>query len=538
VITSELSLAIGGLGLFLLGMVVMTDGLKELASDVLTRVLARFTKTALSGAVTGAAVTAVIQSSSATTVAAIGFVGAGLMTFSQALGVLFGANIGTTATGWAVALIGFKLDLGTVVQPLVLVGVLLMLFGRGRTRAAGRGLAGFALVFIGLGMLQHGMSGFEGLLTPDDLPSDSWNGRLLLVLIGIAITVVTQSSSAGVATALTAVHAGAISFHQAAAMVIGMDVGTTVTALLATLGASTQARRTGYAHVIYNLMTGIGAFFLIGPFVAALDTLLPGALRDDPELALVGFHSFFNTLGVVVALPFVRGFADLIERLVPERGSPWTRRLERSLLRDPPLASLAVVETLREIAHHSSVGLARLLRDGASHKEARTRLAPCLAALAETRAYVAQLRPVPEREAALERRLVQLIDHLQRLFGRCRRRMPARAARDDVALRGTTLALADALESASTDALAPGVARAAWEALERGREPARLALLARSSAGELSTEAALVRLDALRDLRRIAYHLWRILHHLERTLPRPVGLESPPKAADDSGPIA
>ena len=250
--TSDILLAIGGLGLFLLGMIIMTEGLKDLAGPSLRRILARFTTNTASSAAAGAVTTAVIQSSSATTVTAIGFVGAGLMTFPQALGVIFGANIGTTMTGWLVALIGFKLDLGVAVLPIVLIGALLKMFGRGRVRPLGWALAGFSLLFIGIDAMQQGMEAFEGRVTPDNFPRDSLIGRLQLVLIGVAITLVTQSSSAGVATAMVALSAGAVSFPQAAAMVIGMDVGTTFTAYLATIGGSTAMRQTGYAHVIYK----------------------------------------------------------------------------------------------------------------------------------------------------------------------------------------------------------------------------------------------------------------------------------------------
>ena len=147
----------GGVGLFLLGMLVLTDGLQRLAGPALRRGLARFTSSPASGAAAGAVATALIQSSSATTVATIGFVGAGLLTFSQALGIIFGANIGTTITGWLVAVLGFKLDLGLIVLPLVFLGVLLKIFGRGRMQHLGWALAGFSLLFIGIDAMQQGL---------------------------------------------------------------------------------------------------------------------------------------------------------------------------------------------------------------------------------------------------------------------------------------------------------------------------------------------------------------------------------------------
>ncbi len=198
----------GGLGLFLLGVILMTDGLKALAGDALHRALSRFTRSPSSGALTGAATTAILQSSSATTVAAVGFVGAGLLSYPQALGVIFGANLGTTVTGWMVALLGFKLELNTLLLPVILVGALSQLFGRGRWRAAGLALAGFGLIFVGIDAMQAAMSGLEGRVTPEHFPDNSWLGRLQLLAIGVLITLVTQSSSAGVATALTALYGG------------------------------------------------------------------------------------------------------------------------------------------------------------------------------------------------------------------------------------------------------------------------------------------------------------------------------------------
>ena len=331
--------AAGGLGLFLLGMSVMTDGLKSLADERLRSLLARSTKSPVSGVCTGAITTAILQSSSATTVAAVGFVHAGLLTFSEALGVIFGAYIGTTITGWLVALIGFKMQIGEVFLPLILFGVLLRLTGRKRARSFGTAVAGFGLIFVGISTLQSGMSGFEGIVTPDSFPPDTIAGRLLLMLIGAAITMVTQSSSAGVAAALTAVHAGTITLPQAAAMVIGMDVGTTVTAAIATIGGSTQARRTGFAHVIYNWLTAVGAFLILTPYLNLLDRMAPGT---TPEFAIVGFHTLFNTLGVIAILPFTHAFARFIERLFPDRGNPLAKRLDSSLLESPDFALQAV----------------------------------------------------------------------------------------------------------------------------------------------------------------------------------------------------
>ena len=149
--------ALGGLGLFLLGMIIMTEGLREMAGDAIRTALMRFTSIPTSGAVTGAFSTSILQSSSATTVAAVGFVGAGLMSFTSSLGIIFGANIGTTITGWLVALIGFKLKIGTIMLPLKLVGTLKRLFAKGKARSAGYEIAGFGLIFVPISIIQIAM---------------------------------------------------------------------------------------------------------------------------------------------------------------------------------------------------------------------------------------------------------------------------------------------------------------------------------------------------------------------------------------------
>ena len=173
--------AVGGLGLFLLGIIILTDGLRVLAGDAMRSALIRFTHSPLSGAITGFITTAILRSSSATTVAAVGFVGAGLISFSESLGIIFGANIGTTITGWIVVLLGFKLQIGNIMMLFVLLGVLLRLFAKNTLATFGYTLAGFALIFVGIAMMQQGMGGFTGIITPELLPPDTFIGRLKLV---------------------------------------------------------------------------------------------------------------------------------------------------------------------------------------------------------------------------------------------------------------------------------------------------------------------------------------------------------------------
>lgn len=507
--------ALGGIGLFLVGMSLLTEGLRGLAGGKMRMILARFTRTPLSGAITGTVLTALVQSSSAITVAAVGFVASGMLTFAQALGIVFGANIGTTLTGWLVAGLGFRLDLGTAVLPVVFIGAVLNLTGWTKPATIGRALVGFGLLFIGIEFLKSGLGAFGGLVTPDDFPRDSLAGRLLLVGIGLAITLVTHSSSAGVATALAALAAGAISFPQAAAMVIGMDVGTTFTALLAAVGGGTMARRTGLAHVIYNLLTGGVAFFLLGPYAALTASWVA---QGAGQIALVTFHSFFNVLGVVLVLPFTRSFARLIEYLVPERGSPLTLGLDRALLAEPKIAAGLAVACLQRLNSAVCDHLGAALDGRATSVTAQRDAAEIKEALIELRDYLGAVR-LPEQERRLAAAVgdsFHMLDHLLRLLRRS-------TQTDRIATLGGTARLRRLralLSGAVSEQADPRDPVALQEKLRRlrdlldGQKPhARDHVLRDAVSGRITSEEALAALDALRWLERSAHHLWRIRVH-------------------------
>lgn len=513
--------ALGGLGLFLLGMVVMTDGLKKMAGDTIRRTIARFTKSPASGVATGATITAVIQSSSATTVTAVGFAGAGLLTLSQALGIIFGANIGTTITGWIVALFGFKFKLGLIALPLVLFGVIGHLFAKARYSAIGLAIAGFGLIFVGIDLLQTGMDGMAGLVTPDSFPPDTWLGRLLLVFIGIAITLVTQSSSAGVAIALSAVHTGTLTFPQAAAMVIGFDVGTTVTAGIAAVGGSIDARRVGVAHVVYNLITGVGAFLLLTPYVWICDALFVGGAAANSEYALVGFHTTFNGLGVLVALPLTERFARLIEKLIPEREDEIVRRLSRSLYESPSVAIVAARATLVDVTRRILLAMQHDFQtSGADRTEAAE-----YSSLRKTLAFVSEfLEGIHcDQDAELTSRLQDLfltVDHLRRLSNRCKEFERLEPVADVDFLSEYESKLSAEIGGVLADLDVPiqkgrqRSARSLYKEFSNANESDRSQISEAVALGESEPAEAILHLDSLRWLRRISYHLWRITRHL------------------------
>ena len=504
---------IGGIGLFLLGMLLMTEGLRSAAGDALRRILSRFVAGPFSALASGAGVTMVVQSSSAVTLATIGFVSAGLVTFPQAIGVLLGANLGTTSTGWIVSVLGFKLDVGAVALPLVGVGAMARLLGSGRWAAYGTALCGFGLIFVGIDTLQRAMEGLADHIDVSSLGGVGAGHVVLLVGVGAAMTVVLQSSSAAVATTLTALHAGAIGLGDAAVLVVGQNVGTTVTAALAGLGASVPARRTAAAHILFNIVAAVAALVLM-PVLLRTAVFVAGG---EPSMALAAFHTGFNLLGVVLVVPWLRPFAALVERLVPERGPALSRYLDASVASVGPVAIEAARRALTEVAQ-VAVDAARLRLDGRT-LEAESTLAPARAALAELRGFLAAVRSERDGRSVHERHVATLhaLDHLERLVKACGEEVNASAVAEVLQAEGRDFAQAlemvEAWTGGGSDSLVSALA-ARSAAIAEARRAQRADTLLRTAAGELDPESALARNEAMRWFDRLAYHLWRALHHL------------------------
>jgi phosphate:Na+ symporter len=342
----------GGIGLFLLGMWLMTDGLKVAAGPALQRILAQSTGTRARAFASGIAITALVQSSSVVTVAAIGFINAGLLSLNGVLWVLFGANVGTTMTGWLVALAGVDFKIEAIALPLVGVGMVLHLTAQGRRRGAlGLALAGFGTLFLGIDVLRDAFSGVGAAL---DLPAFGGGALALIaqVLTGAAMTVLMQSSSAALAVALTAAQGGVLPLEAAAAVVVGANLGTTVKALLAAIGATPNAKRAALGHVIFNLLTAAVALLIL-PYLLAGILALGAALRLEagpaPTLAL--FHTVFNLLGVLLMWPLAARLARFLESRFrtgeEDRARP--RYLDDSVLAVPELALVALERELRRM---------------------------------------------------------------------------------------------------------------------------------------------------------------------------------------------
>jgi phosphate:Na+ symporter len=401
----------GGVGLFLLGMAMMTDGLRLAAGPALERILAQATRTRWHAFGSGVLVTALVQSSSAVTVAAIGFVNAGLLGLGGALWVLFGANVGTTMTGWIVALVGLKFKIEALALPLVGLGAALRLTGQGSRRAPlGDALAGFGLLFLGIAMLQDA---FGGLAARIELPQgEGLLPVLAQLLAGLLMTVLMQSSSASMTVALTAAQGGLLSAQGAAAVVIGANIGTTVTAVLASLGATANAKRAAAAHVLFNVLTAVVALALLPWLVAALAELRAAlGLPADPAAKLALFHTLFNLLGVLLMWPVADRLTAKLQQHFRsgEDEAARTRYLDDNVLAVPALALEALQRELGRAGQHVRAVL-RALPAGAAGSQADHRAAAALLRACERfvdRVQRAALTP------ALAQRLAQLLRQLR-----------------------------------------------------------------------------------------------------------------------------
>lgn len=332
---------LGGLALFLLAMEMMTDGLKNFAGQQLKHLLGHWTRTPLRGLAAGVLITGIVQSSSAVTVATIGFVNAGLLTLTQSLGVVFGANVGTTMTGWLVSLVGFGFNIEAVSLPILALGVALKLAASSpRHRSLGQALAGFALFFLGLALLKEALGGLTASLGGETLLSHDY-GLGVFIVIGFLVTVLTQSSSAALAMILTAAAGSLLNLENAAAAVIGANLGTTSTAAVSVVKATANARRLALGHILFNALTGALALLIL-PAMLWLVAMLADALEleANPAVSLALFHTLFNVLGAMLMLPLTGHMARFLGRLFRgrEEDNAEPRYLDNTLVSTPDLA--------------------------------------------------------------------------------------------------------------------------------------------------------------------------------------------------------
>ena len=312
---------IGSLGLFLYGMKIMSEGLQKFAGDSLRRILTAMTTNRVTGVLTGVLITALIQSSSATTVMVVSFVNAGLLTLTQSIGVIMGANIGTTVTAWLISALGFKVDIAAFSLPLLAFGIPLLSSGKSSRKSVGEFIFGFSFLFMGLQALKANAPDLganpEMLAFVQNYADMGFFSIILFLFIGAILTMIVQASAATMAITLIMCANGWIDYQLGVALVLGENIGTTITANLAALTGNTQARRAALAHLAFNIFGVIWVLILFYPFTNAVSWFVTNVMRiSDPSVAvsfkLAAFHTAFNISNTFVMIWFV----GLIEKTV------------------------------------------------------------------------------------------------------------------------------------------------------------------------------------------------------------------------------
>ena len=373
---------LGALGMFLYGMTLMSEGLQKAAGDKLRSFLASMTSTPLKQVLTGLGITAVIQSSSATTVMVVSFVNAGLLSLANAIGVIMGANIGTTVTAWLISILGFTVDIASLSIPLMAVGFVFFVSKKSKNKSVGELIIGFALLFLGLNFLKNSVPDLNQ--SPEVLSFlQQWSGYgygsvLLFVVIGTLLTIVLQSSSATMALTLVMVNAGWIPFDIATAMVLGENIGTTITANIAAAVANVSAKRAARAHTVFNVFGVIWVLILYRPFLKLIGMIVealgypnpmtsdfsdaqPGtdeyaALQTSALYGVSMLHTLFNTINTCILIWFVPVIEKLVTWMVKSpAGDEEIFRLR--FIQGGPLstAELSLDEAKQEIVHFAEI---------------------------------------------------------------------------------------------------------------------------------------------------------------------------------------
>ena len=341
-----LSGLVGGLGIFLLGMKNMSEGMQAVAGTGLRRMIAAVTDNRFLATGVGTIVTCVVQSSSITTVMVVGFVNSGVMELSQAIGVIMGANIGTTITGWILVL-----EIGKYGLPLLGLAAFLYLFARGDQKRYWAMFAmGVGMVFFGLELMKDACAIIKSMPTFNDwfhrFQADTYLGVLQCAFVGCVLTMLVQSSSATLGITISLAVEGVISFETAGALVLGENIGTTITAYLASLGATTNARRAAYFHIIFNVTGVFWITLIFGWYIELIRWLVPA---ENITARIAATHSFFNVVNTFLFLPFVTLFPRLLERIVPGKPFKEKPRLTDLDIRMLTTPLLAIEQSRKEV---------------------------------------------------------------------------------------------------------------------------------------------------------------------------------------------
>jgi len=349
---------LGSLAMFLYGMKIMSEGLQKFAGDRLRSILTAMTTNRVTGVLTGVLITALIQSSSATTVMVVSFVNAGLLSLSQSIGVIMGANIGTTVTAWIISALGFKVDMAAMSLPLLAVGVPLLFSGKSNRKSIGEFIFGFSFLFMGLSLLKANAPDLgknpEMLSFVQNYTDMGFASVILFVLIGTVLTMIVQASAATMAITLIMCANGWISFELGAALVLGENIGTTITANLAALTGNTQSRRAAMAHLVFNIFGVIWVLCLFKPVTMGVSWFVEDIMQTvDPAVAvsfkLSAFHTAFNICNVLILIWFVKFIETTVCKIIPQKETEEEYRLRFITGGLLSTAELSIVQARKEI---------------------------------------------------------------------------------------------------------------------------------------------------------------------------------------------
>jgi len=347
---------VGSLALFLFGMKTMSEGLEKFAGDRLRSILAAMTKNRVMGVMTGILITALIQSSSATTVMVVSFVNAGLMTLAQSIGVIMGANIGTTVTAWIISAVGFKVNIAAFAIPMLAIGMPLLFSNKGNRKSIGEFVFGFSFLFMGLSYLQEAATAMNigdmvaGMLA--HVPQDSFFTILLFVIVGAIVTMIVQASAATMAITLMlfGMNIPGFGFEQAAALAMGQNIGTTITAFMASLTANTQARRAALAHMFFNVFGVVFFLIVFYPACNAVSWFVDNVMGGGNDLfKLSAFHTAFNIINTLLLIGFVPQIEMLVCKVLPMKAQEEDYRLKFISGGLLSTAELSIIEAQKEI---------------------------------------------------------------------------------------------------------------------------------------------------------------------------------------------
>ena len=360
---------LGSLGLFLYGMTLMSEALQKVAGDKLRNILAAMTSNSASRILTGLFVTAVIQSSSATTVMVVSFVNAGLLSLVQSIGVIMGANIGTTFTAWLISLLGFKADIAILAIPLIGFGFAFMMCKAKKKKSIGELIIGFALLFLGLSFLKDSVpdlqSSPEVLAFLQQWTNYGFGSILMFVAIGTVLTIVLQSSSATMALTLVMCNNGWIPFEMGAAMVLGENIGTTITANIAASVANVSARRAAMAHSVFNVFGVIWVLILFHPFLTIVSKIIMAMGLDNPLVsgassnsilyAISTVHTLFNICNTLILVWFTNQIAQLVTKIIKGKKDEEVFRLQYIQGGMLSTSELSLNQAKEEIVHYADI---------------------------------------------------------------------------------------------------------------------------------------------------------------------------------------